>query len=124
VLDHPRGFAEQFQSFAPDLVITDLIMPETDGIQILEKVRSVCPWETHLPVLVLTATQEAQSRRRALAAGATDILVKPFDPSELFMRIRNVLSARFLHLELQYHNVALGEMVPLVLQSSKVHWRN
>jgi signal transduction histidine kinase len=110
-LDHPRTFAEQFQNFGPDLVITDLVMPETDGIQILEIVRSVCPRESQLPVLVLTANQEAQSRRRALAAGATDILVKPFDPSELLMRIRNVLSARFLHLELQHHNVALEQMV-------------
>jgi signal transduction histidine kinase len=110
-LNHPRGFAEQLPVFQPDLVITDLVMPEIDGIQILEMVRASFPREAHMPVLVLTASQEAQNRRRALAAGATDILVKPFDPSELLMRIRNVLSTRFLHLELQGTNVALEQMV-------------
>lgn len=110
-LDHPRGFLEQFQKFEPDLVITDLVMPEMDGFQVIEVVRNFCPRESQLPVLVLTASQAAQNRRRALAAGATDILVKPFDPSELLMRIRNVLSARFLHLALQDHNVALEHVV-------------
>jgi len=110
-LDQARAFTSHFQTFQPDLVITDLVMPDVSGIQVLEYVRGICPRETQLPVLVLTADQAAQSRRRALAAGATDILVKPFDPSELLMRIRNVLSARFLQLELQDHNVALEQMV-------------
>src|SRR5262245_57897998 len=62
-LDHPRQFAGQFHAFAPDLVVTDLVMPEIDGIQIVEFVRGVHPRESHFPVLVLTATQEAQTRR-------------------------------------------------------------
>lgn len=110
-LDQARAFPSQFNAFQPDLIITDLLMPDLSGIQIIEMVRSICPRETQLPVLVLTADEAPQSRRRALAAGATDILVKPFDPSELLMRIRNVLNTRFLQLELQDHNAALGRMV-------------
>jgi signal transduction histidine kinase len=110
-MDHPRGFADRFRRQRPDLVITDLVMPEMDGYAILEFVRQHEPQESSLPVLVLTASQEAQSRRRALAAGATDILVKPFDPSELLMRIRNVLRNRFLQLSLADHNRVLEKTV-------------
>jgi signal transduction histidine kinase len=110
-MDHPRGFADRFQRQRPDLVITDLVMPELDGYAILNFVRQHEPRESSLPVLVLTASQEAQSRRKALAAGATDILVKPFDPSELLMRIRNVLRTRFLQLTLADHNRMLEKTV-------------
>jgi signal transduction histidine kinase len=110
-LDQARAFAAQFHVFQPDLIITDLLMPDVSGLQVLEMVRGICPRETQLPVLVLTADEAAQTRRKALAAGATDILVKPFDPSELFMRIRNALNARFLQLKLQDHNAALEKMV-------------
>jgi len=110
-LSHPRGFVEQFKRCRPDLVITDLVMPEIDGFEIIEFVRSQEPAEVSLPVLVLTANHSAQSRRRALAAGATDILTKPFDPSELLMRIRNVLRTRFLHAALVDQNSVLEQMV-------------
>jgi len=111
VLDHPRGFGASFKEFQPDVVITDLVMPEMDGIAVIDFIRGELPPGAWLPVLVCTANDSAQSRRRALAAGATDILVKPLDPSELLMRIRHVVRTRYLHNTLSEQNVALEEIV-------------
>lgn len=110
-LTRPREFAGVFSRTRPDLVITDLVMPDLDGFAIIEYIRSVEPAEVSMPVLMLTANQSAQTRRKALAAGATDVLGKPFDPSELLMRIRNVLRTRFLHLALTDHNAVLEQVV-------------
>jgi signal transduction histidine kinase len=63
--------------------------------------------EDQVPVLVLTGDHSAKNKRRALAAGATDLLVKPFDTSEVSMRIRNLLQARFLELEIRKQNQSL-----------------
>lgn len=66
-------------------------MPELDGIQLVEQLRNYLPRETCMPILVLTGSTDPQIKRRALLAGATDILFKPLDCSELQMRIRNSL---------------------------------
>jgi signal transduction histidine kinase len=110
-LEHPRTFGANFHEFQPDVVITDLIMPEMDGFAVIDFVRGVLPPDAWLPVLVCTANDSAQSRRRALAAGATDILVKPLDPSELLMRIRHVVRTSFLHHTLAGQNTALEGIV-------------
>jgi signal transduction histidine kinase len=80
------------------------------GFEILNALRSDRQNE-QIPVLVLTGDPSAMNKRRALAAGATDLLVKPFDPSEVSMRIRNLLLARFLRLEIQQQNYLLEERV-------------
>ncbi len=110
-LDHPEGFSDCFNRFQPDVVITDLVMPEMDGYAVIDFIRGVLPPGAWLPVLVCTANDSAQSRRRAFAAGATDILVKPLDPSELLMRIRHVVRTRFLHNTLAEQNAALEGIV-------------
>lgn len=87
--------------FQPDLVLLDLHMPHVSGFDILRQLKTDEPGHKFLPVLVLTADATAQARRKALAAGATDLLQKPFDFSEIFMRIRNLLETRSLHLEME-----------------------
>jgi signal transduction histidine kinase len=110
-IDHPEKFAASFDTFQPDVVVTDLIMPQMDGFAVIEFIRGILPPGAWLPVLVCTANDSAQSRRRALAAGATDILVKPIDPSELLMRLRHVVRTRFLHNTLSDQNTALEGIV-------------
>lgn len=102
---------EAIETFTPDLILLDLAMPNIDGFQVLEALRANRESEDQIPVLVLTGDPTAQAKRRALAAGATDLLAKPFDTSEVSMRIRNLLHARFLRLEIQEQNQLLEERV-------------
>ena len=101
---------EAIETFTPDLILLDLAMPGLNGFEILGALRADRQNET-IPVLVLTGDPSAKNKRRALATGATDLLVKPFDPSEVSMRIRNLLYARFLRLEIQEQNHLLEERV-------------
>ena len=98
--DSTRTF-EIIETLRPDLILLDLAMPNVTGFQVLAELRSNRQDEDQIPVLVLTGDATSENKRRALAAGATDLLVKPFDASEVSMRIRNLLQARFLRLEIQ-----------------------
>jgi signal transduction histidine kinase len=99
------------EEFKPDLIILDLMMPHLDGFQVMQQLSGVVANDSYLPVLVLTADVAAATKRKALAAGATDFLHKPFDASEIFMRIRNLLQSRFLHLAAQNQNQLLEQKV-------------
>lgn len=98
------------KQFQPDLVLLDLMMPPPDGFTLLEAFRADAD-DPFLPVIVLTADTNEQTRLRALAAGATDFLLKPFDHIEVALRIRNVLSMRQAHLLLDNQRAALEEAV-------------
>lgn len=95
----------------PDLVLLDLHMPPPDGYEILAAIRALVPDDVFLPIVVLTADITTDARRHALANGATDFLSKPFDTTEVMLRIQNVLQIRFLHRQLQNHNALLAERV-------------
>ncbi len=113
-----------YEEFQPDLILLDLLMPYLDGFAVLGRLRSVVRKDTYLPVLVLTADITAEAKQNALAAGAKDFLTKPFDHTEVLLRIRNLLEARFLHLELKRQNESLEEQVrertQRLLQSEKL----
>lgn len=107
----PRSAFQEILRVKPDLILLDLNMPHVSGFDILQELRATIPPDVYLPVLVLTADMTSQTKRRALAAGATDLLHKPFDMSEVLMRIRNLMKTRFLHIELQNHNSLLEDKV-------------
>jgi putative two-component system response regulator len=95
----------------PDLVLLDLHMPAPDGFEVM---RLLEPWTLgpeRLPILVLTADATTETKRRALAAGARDFLTKPFDHTEVGLRVGNLLEIRRLHVELQNHNLLLEDRV-------------
>jgi signal transduction histidine kinase len=101
---------DAIETFSPDLILLDLAMPGLNGFEILDALRADRKNE-QIPVLVLTGDPSAKNKRRALAAGATDLMMKPFDASEVSMRIRNLLHAHFLRLEIQEQNYLLEERV-------------
>ncbi len=74
----------------PDVVILDVMMPHIDGLQILTAVRQEEEL-SHIPILILTASEDSETKVRALELGASDFLRKPVDPAELIVRVRNVL---------------------------------
>lgn len=88
---------DEFRQFQPDLVLLDLYMPEVDGFMILKQLRETLPAGEYLPVLVFTGDNTADTRNRALAAGANEFLGKPVDYTEVMLRIRNLLQTRLLY---------------------------
>lgn len=74
----------------PDVVLLDVWMPEVNGLEIL-RVMSLDPELQHIPVLIVTADTDPETRRTALELGANDFLAKPVDVHELIPRVRNAL---------------------------------
>ncbi len=99
------------ESFTPDLILLDLVMPYFTGFDVLEQLKQIIPATTYLPILVLSANIETPIRQRALAEGATDFLSKPFNLEEVGLRIYNMLYTRSLFTKLENHSYHLEERV-------------
>ena len=106
-----RRVAELFDKFNPDLILLDLQMPYFNGFQIMEQLNALIPKEIYLPILVLTADATTETKLKALSAGAKDFLSKPFDLSEVELRIKNLLLTRVLNVQLRSQNLILEEKV-------------
>ena len=72
------------------LVITDVNMPQMDGLTLVKKLRAL-PLYKNVPILVLTTEMDPNKKKAAKEAGATGWIVKPFDPEQLLATIRKVL---------------------------------
>jgi len=77
----------------PDLVVSDVMMPEMDGYQLTQALKED-QRTSHIPIIMLTARSDQESRLKGLREHADDYLVKPFDDEELLLRISNQLAAR------------------------------
>ena len=75
-----------------DLLLLDLNLPEVDGMEVLQRVRSQDP---HMKILILSARDTVEDRVEGLDTGANDYLVKPFHFAELLARIRGLLRRKF-----------------------------
>lgn len=93
--------------FRPDLILLDLTMPVMDGFAVLEQLAPLIPRDGYLPILILTGDIRFEARQRALSSGAKDFLLKPFDMTEVLLRIKNLLVTRDLYLLLQEQNQTL-----------------
>lgn len=78
------------QGNKPDLIITDLSMPMLDGIKLIEVIRANDQF-THVPIIVLSANDESQTRIQCLELGADDFIIKPFNPLEVKIKINATL---------------------------------
>src|SRR5256885_3149336 len=87
----PQALLERRTEEPPDAVITDLMMPDVDGIELTRQLRATDP---HLPIFVLTASTEVASAIAALKAGATDYLTKPVNVDELLTQLRRAIEER------------------------------
>ena len=79
------------QSDRPDLIISDIMMPRVNGLELLAALRS-SPDTASLPVILLSAKAQVADVQRGLELGADDYVTKPFDPLELIDRVYKVLA--------------------------------
>lgn len=110
-LTDPRQALAAFLEYEPDLMLLDLQMPHLNGFEVMKLIRARVPAGMFLPILILTADITPQAKQRALAEGASDFVTKPFDPTEVNLRIQNLLHTRALHLQLQDQNQVLEQKV-------------
>jgi two-component system response regulator AtoC len=101
---------QAYEARGADAVLTDLAMPEMDGLQVLERLRAQDPG---VPVLMLTAHGSERVAVAAMKAGAYDYMPKPFDPDEVVLAVRRAIEARSLRLQnaLLRSETALGRTI-------------
>ncbi len=108
---------EIMKDWTPDMVITDLAMPNMDGLELCRRLRAT----THVPIIVLSVRGEERTKIKALDAGADDYVTKPFGMGELLARVRanlrrvtgteteqpSVIEAGDLRIDLSAHKVTV-----------------
>ncbi len=85
--DGGEACLEQLEKRAPDLLLLDILMPDADGCQLLERIKSEERWRD-LPVLMLSAQPPEEASVRSLGLGASDFIRKPYRPKELLARVQ------------------------------------
>ena len=110
---------EEFQNEPFRLVLTDWVMPEMDGLELIRKIRSAqAPFYVY--IILLTAKSEKEDLVVGMEAGADDFLVKPFDHNELRVRLREGERIVRLEQELAEQNQKLRETHSALVQSEKL----
>lgn len=85
-----RAALEALEGPVPDLILTDLMLPYLDGVELIQRVRERDGWKT-VPIVMLTARSGESDIVRAFDNGADDYIVKPFQPDELLARVKRLL---------------------------------
>lgn len=96
--------------FLPDVILLDMMMPEKDGLQACKELRQR-PSTQSIPIILLTARADEQTKLAALSAGASDFLPKPFSTTELHVRIKNLVESYHYQRKLSKQNVVLEETI-------------
>jgi len=101
-----RQAVDKAAQFLPDVMVCDMMMPELDGLQVCLELRQRTPTR-NLPILLLTARADEETKLAALRAGASDFLAKPFSVTELHVRLKNLVEAHTFARRLAEQNQAL-----------------
>jgi putative nucleotidyltransferase with HDIG domain len=103
-----RAAQEQVKKSTPDLVLSDMIMPEMDGIKLLDWLREYDP---EVPVIMVTAIHDISTALEAIRRGAYDYILKPFEKDQLFLGVGRALQHRRLVAENRSYQLKLEQQV-------------
>ena len=101
---------EKASQFLPDIILLDMMMPEKDGLQACKEIRERTPTAS-IPIIILTARADEETKLAALAAGASDFLPKPFSTTELHVRIKNLVESHQYQRKLSKQNQVLESTI-------------
>ena len=123
----PRAALQRAEQVQFDLVLVDHVMPEMDGVELTRRLRG-SPTYRLVPIIMVTSDNDRALRVNAIAAGATDFINKPFDPTELQARVTNLLALRRAQIELADQTAWLKREVEkatahLVEREEEIIWR-
>jgi C4-dicarboxylate-specific signal transduction histidine kinase len=112
--------------FLPDAILLDMNMPEKDGLQVCRELREQASTQ-NIPIIILTARADEETKLTALSAGANDFLSKPFSTSELHVRVKNLVDSHHYREKLAKQNEVLEttieqlkETETLLVQTEKI----
>src|SRR5262245_4895662 len=97
---------EKASQFLPDIILLDMMMPEKDGLQACRELRERTSTQ-NIPIVLLTARADEETKLAALGAGASDFLPKPFSTTELHVRIKNLVESHQYQRKLSKQNQVL-----------------
>lgn len=106
----PRNVLTMVMREQPDVILLDLVMPEISGLTLLSQIRAD-EHLAHIPVIVVTGSDDEEARAEALELGATDLLCKPFRPTDLTPRVRNALVVKSHYDHLRAHALEMERQV-------------
>lgn len=108
-----RDVVDLYNNTKPDILLMDISMPHYNGLELMEMIRRNHPENDYLPILILTADITSATKRKALQAGASDFLTKPFDLIELKARVNTHLQIRFKNNEINDYARELKEQIAI-----------
>jgi len=103
-----RQGLEKFRAVAYDLVLSDIVMPEMDGMKLLAELRAADP---DVPVIMVTAMHDISIALEAIRSGAYDYILKPFEKDQLYLSVRRALEHRRLVIENATYQSDLEQLV-------------
>ncbi len=101
---------EKASQFLPDIILLDMMMPEKDGLQACREIREHTPTAS-IPIILLTARADEETKLAALSAGASDFLTKPFSTTELHVRIKNLVESHQYQRKVSKQNQVLESTI-------------
>jgi len=111
LIQDPRQAVEAILSEGTDLVLLDVHMPYMDGYEVLERSMKKLGADAFVPILMCTSDNSLEARQKALKLGAYDFIAKPYEKTEMLLRVRNFLRMRSMHLSIQHASATFEHRV-------------